>query len=371
MLISTSLHAQNVGVNEDGSSPHPTSILEVKSSSKGMLIPRLTDVQRIAISNPAKGLMLYNLDTDCLNFYNGTQWVEYCGIPICNPAPTSSAAGNDQLNVIGVKTTLSANTPTEGTGSWVIISGDGGTLDSVNLPNSVFRGIAGNLYVLRWIISNDCRSTQDEVVISFLPPPCGAITSVTDIDGIVYPTVSIGSQCWTAENLKTTKYADGTAIPNQQVQATWVGLTSGAWCNFDNVAANNATYGKLYNWFAVNNNKKLCPTGWHVPTDSEWTIMVNFLGGNSSAGGALKSTGALWTAPNVGATNESGFSGMPGGLRNYLGNFNFLNTWGYYWTATENDATKSWGRNMTNSTTASQRVSQDKQVGFSVRCVKD
>lgn len=371
LLLPVSLYAQNIGINEDGSTPHPTSILEVKSSSKGMLIPRLTDAQRLAIANPAKGLMLYNLNTDCLNFFNGTQWVEYCGIPICNPAPTASAAGNDQLNVIGVKATLSANTPTEGTGSWVIVNGTGGYFDTITKPNAIFYGLAGTQYILRWIIGNDCRSTQDEVVISFAPPPCGAISTVSDIDGNVYDVLNIGSQCWMVQNLKTTKYQNGVTIPNQTNQTTWNGLTSGAWVNYGNNVANEATYGKLYNWYAVVDSRKICPVGWHIPTDNEFITLVDFLGGQTVAGGQMKTTSSLWRTPNLGADNSSGFSGLPGGTRNFLGNFTLVGDYGYFWSATENDATIARARNLSYLTAASIRVNNEKKVGFSVRCVKD
>lgn len=365
------LNAQNVGISEDGSIPNNSAILDLKSTSRGLLLPRLTDAQRLAIQNPAKGLVIYNIDTDCQNYFNGTQWIELCGIPICNPAPTFAVAGPDQLNVVGTKTTLQGNIPFEGVGSWLIVSGTGGYFDTISKPKAIFYGLAGNQYVLRWIISNNCRSTQDEVVVSFIPPPCGAISTVSDIDGNVYDVVNIGSQCWMAHNLKTTRYRNGNNIPNQTNQTTWIGLTTGAWVNYGNNTANDATYGKLYNWFAVNDSRNICPTGWHVPSDNEFITLVDFLGGQTVAGAEMKSTSSLWKSPNQGANNQSGFSGLPGGTRNYLGNFNWLTDFGYFWTSTENDATMARARNLSYSTTQSIRVNNEKKVGFSVRCVKD
>lgn len=365
------LNAQNVGISEDGSIPNNSAILDLKSSSKGLLLPRLTDAQRLAIQNPAKGLVIYNIETDCQNYYNGSQWIELCGIPICNPAPTKADAGSDQLDVIGTKTTLQANMPFEGVGSWVIVSGTGGYFDTISKHNAIFFGLAGNQYVLRWIISNNCRSTQDEVVVSFIPPPCGAITTVSDIDGNVYDVVNIGSQCWMVQNLKSTRYRTGANIPNQTNQSTWTGLTTGAWVNYANSAANDAIYGKLYNWFAVTDSRNICPLGWHVPSDNEFITLVDFLGGQSVGGAEMKSTSSLWKSPNLGATNASGFSGLPGGQRNFSGNFNLLGDFAYFWTSTENDASVARARNLSFSTTQSIRINNDKKVGFSVRCVKD
>jgi uncharacterized protein (TIGR02145 family) len=121
----------------------------------------------------------------------------------------------------------------------------------------------------------------------------------------------------------------------------------------------------------VNDSRNICPTGWHVPSDNEFITLVDFLGGQTVAGAEMKSTSSLWKSPNQGANNQSGFSGLPGGTRNYLGNFNLLTEFGYFWTSTENDATMARARNLSYSTTQSIRVNNEKKVGFSVRCVKD
>ncbi|MBL0286085.1 MAG: fibrobacter succinogenes major paralogous domain-containing protein [Bacteroidetes bacterium] len=141
---------------------------------------------------------------------------------------------------------------------------------------------------------------------------CG---TVTDIDGNVYNTVTIGAQCWMMENLKTTKYNDGTAIPNVTSNTEWGALNTGAWCYYSNDANNNNTYGKLYNWYSVNTGR-LAPNGWHVPTDIEWLELRDYLGGSQQAGGKMKSISILWSPPNVGADNSSGFTALPSGFRN-------------------------------------------------------
>jgi uncharacterized protein (TIGR02145 family) len=152
--------------------------------------------------------------------------------------------------------------------------------------------------------------------------------SVSDIESNVYKTVTIGTQTWMAENLKSTKYNDGTAIPLVTDNATWAGSNSPAYCWYDNDAPTyKAAYGALYNWFVIsrasNGNKNVCPVGWHLPGDDEWIILTDFLGGLNTAGGKMKEAGtAHWKSPNTGATNESGFTAIPAGLR-YFDNGKF------------------------------------------------
>jgi len=155
--------------------------------------------------------------------------------------------------------------------------------------------------------------------------------TVTDIDGNTYATIQIGTQTWMAENLKTTRYNDGTAIPNVTDRGIWGGLTTGAWCNYDNNASNNSTYGKLYNWYAVNTGK-LAPAGWHVPSEAEWQTLNNYFG-NSVAAGEMKTT-TLWNSPNTGATNSSGFTALPAGYRADNGIFFEIGVSGDFWSST-------------------------------------
>lgn len=200
---------------------------------------------------------------------------------------------------------------------------------------------------------------------------CGDSTSVTDIDGNEYPIVQIGDQCWTAENLKTTRFADGSVIPNVTSVDSWINLSTPAWCNYENSPANDITYGKLYNWFTVADPRNVCPTGWHVPTDAEWTVLTDYLGGQDVAGGKMKTTSG-WQSPNTGATNESGFSGLPGGFRyDYGGDFGSIGYYGYWWSSSESSASAAWYRFLFYNNDYASRNSSYKQGGFSVRCLRD
>ena len=199
---------------------------------------------------------------------------------------------------------------------------------------------------------------------------CG---SVTDYDGNVYSAVTIGTQCWMQQNLKTTKFNDGSAIPNVTDSTTWVNLSTLGYCWYNNnYSTYGSIYGALYNWYSVNTGK-LCPIGWHVPDTTEWSTLINDLGGSSVAGGALKSTSVLWTSPNTGATNSSGFSALPSGYRDgYDGSFYSLGDNGDWWSATENNTTYAFHCNL-DYIRLNAILSNDynKQNGFSVRCVKD
>ncbi len=197
-------------------------------------------------------------------------------------------------------------------------------------------------------------------------------TSVADVDGNVYNVVTIGTQIWMKENLGTTKYKDGTAItfPGANNSA-WQSNTTGAYAWYNNDIANKPVYGGLYNWYAVNTTR-LCPTDWHVPSDAEWSAMTASLGGANLAGGKLKEMGtAHWNTPNAAATNDVGFSALPGGSRNLDGTSNTIGFNGYQWTATEASSTDAWSRYEYYGDGFLYRYSYIKSLGFSVRCVLD
>jgi uncharacterized protein (TIGR02145 family) len=180
-------------------------------------------------------------------------------------------------------------------------------------------------------------------------------------DNETYKWVKIGTQVWMAENLRATTYNDGTIIPNVTYHTTWKNLTSGAYCWYDNDAATyKATYGALYNWYAVKTGK-LAPTGWHVPTDAEWTTLQKYLGLEAVAGGHLKSTTG-WNSSNTGADNSSGFSALPGDGVGYYGN---------WWSSTEYSSSLAWGRGLYYDNGSLGRGSNYKYLGCSVRCVRD
>ena len=198
-------------------------------------------------------------------------------------------------------------------------------------------------------------------------------TSVTDIDGNTYSIIQIGTQFWTGENLKTTKFNDNTDIPLVTDATTWISLATPAFCWYNNdEATNKDIYGGLYNFYAVSSGK-LCPAGWHVPTNDEFTILSNYLGGESVAGGKMKETGTIhWAAPNTGATNESNFTGLPGGQRNELGDFTGVSLNGIWWSSTPYNEIKPWYRSL-GSTISNLFVGNGSLNirGFSIRCIKD
>jgi uncharacterized protein (TIGR02145 family) len=196
--------------------------------------------------------------------------------------------------------------------------------------------------------------------------------TLKDIDGNVYKTVTIGTQVWMAENLKTTKYNDGTAIPLVIDDKAWEALTTPAFCWYNKDATTSKNiYGALYNWYTVN-SKKLCPKGWHVSADAEWTTMSTYLKGEDVAGGKLRETGTThWEKPNNGATNESSFTALPGGYRNNHGAFANIGFFGFWWSATEYGATVAHGRSISCSGSEILKIVSFKKNGYSVRCMKD
>jgi uncharacterized protein (TIGR02145 family) len=204
---------------------------------------------------------------------------------------------------------------------------------------------------------------------------CGT-TSIADIEGNIYNTVQIGTQCWTQSNLKVSKYRNGANIPTGLTDSQWGSTTSGAYAVYSNSSANDALYGKLYNWYAVNDTRGLCPTGWHVPSDAEWTTLTDFLGGESAAGDKMKSTATQptpggWTAPNTGATNVSGFTGLPGGTRDLYGWFYVLGNYGYWWSSSVAGSGDAWLRNLYYVNAVASRYVNSPRYGFSVRCLRD
>lgn len=200
----------------------------------------------------------------------------------------------------------------------------------------------------------------------------GITGSVSDNDGNTYQTIGVGYQVWITENLKTTKYNDGTAIPLVDKDTSWAKLTSPGYCWYgNNEAINKSTYGAIYNWYTVNTNK-LCPSGWHVPSDDEFSALVKYLGGASKAGGLLKEAGlSHWNSPNAGATNQYGFNAVGGGMRLDDGRFDFVKVEGGWWGSTNySDLNGSYLYLLFNYSNSFQGYT-NKKFGKSVRCVKN
>ena len=276
LFITTSSQAQ-VGIGVATANINPSAQLDVTSTSKGFLPPRMTAEQRDAIASPAQGLMIY-----CTNFtiYGETQ--------VFN--------GEFWTNMMGVS---------------------------------------------------------------------------------VGPYAPIGSQGWTTQNLNVSTYRDGTPIPKVENAATWASLTTGAYCYYNNDSATYAAvYGKLYNWYAVNDNTHggLAPAGYHMPTDAEFTTLITTLGGTTVAGGKMKEAGTShWTTPNTGADNSSSFRGLPGGWRNYQGGYLPMGNVGSWWSSTQNITySNQAGQIQLNSNSANCILGGNSKIGGnSVRCIKD
>jgi uncharacterized protein (TIGR02145 family) len=217
------------------------------------------------------------------------------------------------------------------------------------------------------ILTNSCGEKEEE------EPP----DKITDKDGNIYTSVTLGTQVWMVENLKTTKLNDGTEIPNVTDPLTWANLTTLGYGWYDNnVNTYKTLFGALYNWYAVNTGK-LCPTGWHVPTDNDVTILETYLGGRDIAGGKLKETGTThWLAPNTGATNETGFKALPGGTYNSSGYYDQMGQVGVWWYIKSSSPEETWWFNIWSDDTKFNMFSGGtfylyKVTGFSVRCIKD
>ena len=233
------------------------------------------------------------------------------------------------------------------------------------------------------IITLTMFSCENDIPTQSNPPTSG---TVTDIDGNVYKTVKIGTQWWMAENLKVTHYRNGDPIPNVTDSIEWSGLSSGAYCEYDNDANNVTTYGRLYNWLAIADSRNIAPVGWHVPTDEEWKQLEMYLGMSqadadtvgwrgTTEGGKLKDSGTTsWISPNTGATNESGFTALPAGSRIYQdGHFVDIGYLAIFWSSTEYDSNYSWFRALVYEYSNICRLHyiDSKLSGLSIRCVKD
>ena len=350
-----------------------------------------------------------------MNYWNGTTWVplnageEGQTLTFCNGKPTWTIGGVcpgtiTALNCTSITNngTLSATyTANEVTSIFTYTGGNGGFYKGQVVNSTGVTGLTATLQEGRFnkgdgsliyiitgapvtigtaifslnIIGKTCILSRT-VNNASSKPTSGYGSIITDLEGNTYKTVYIGTQQWMAENLKASKYNDGTVLYNGSTETVWRGLTSGAWVYYNNDIWNNAKYGKLYNWYAVskttNGNKNICPTNWHVPTDAEWTVLIDYLGGASVAGGKMKETGTNnWLGQNTDASNVSLFTGLPGGHRLIDASYSSFGYNGSWWSSTEGPANGALYRTLGNDNINASRGNYNKQNGFSVRCLKD
>jgi len=283
-----------------------------------------------------------------------------CGGDITSDGGTTITSRGVCWRAVVANPTIADSKTVDGTGTGQFVS-------SINGLNS------GVTYHVKAYATNSVGTAFGDD-ITFTTASSGTIS---DVDGNIYNTVIIGTQIWMKENLKTINYNDGTSIPLVTVNAVWTELNTPGYCWYNNDSATyNSIYGALYNWFAVdaasNGGKNVCPANWHIPTYTEWKTLTTHLGGLSVAGGKLKETGTThWLSPNTGATNESGFTALPGGFRYRDGKYDAVGYWGQWWSSTEEPTGIVWFSNVYYADARASRNGANKRDGLSVRCLKD
>ena len=344
-----------------------------------------------------------------MNYWNGTTWVplnkgtQGQTLTFCDDKPAWTVGGvcpaiaTLDCSTASHNGTLTAYTPASGI--TIVIpytGGNGGTYNGQVVTSEGVTGLTATLQTGTFANGNGSLtytitgtpSTIGTVSFSLniagkkcivtrtvIQPTSGYGSNITDVEVNSYKTVYIGTQQWMGENLKVSKYSDGTTIPNITDNTQWGIITTGAWAYYNNVASNNSKYGKLYNWYAVspitNGNKNICPTGWHVPTDAEWTVLMDYLGGAGVSGGKMKQVSTTsWKSPNTDATNMSLFTGLPGGFRGSSG-YRYIDCEGYWWSSSEANTYYAWYRYLSSVHGGAVRTNYDKANGFSVRCLRD
>jgi uncharacterized protein (TIGR02145 family) len=313
------------------------------------------------------------------------------GSPVTSAGSLSASLVSQSAGVVFASPAASAGTPafrslvsTDIPGlDWnKIISGKPTTLagygitDGVNTTGN--QSIAGNKTFTGSVTVPSPVNANDAVTKAYVDALLTQIQQLQsqpgilkDNEGNLYTTIRIGDQVWMGENLKATRYRNGDPIPIVSDPTAWGNSTTPAYCWYNNDAANKNIYGALYNWQAVH-TALLCPAGWHVPTDADWITLTTFLDGEGVAGGKLKETGTVhWINPNSNATNESGFTALPGGYRNYFGTFSGITGYCYWWCSTEYDSILAWYIMLYYNAGNVLRTANNKKDGFYVRCVRD
>ncbi len=400
ILLKTSFIVKaQISVNTDGSNADNSAMLDVKSTEKGFLPPRLTTLQRDAIGEPANGLTIYNITTGCMEFYLAGVWEQFCsgtGSPMASfTIGTGSSCDNTSVNGnyyegVGLdgSNTLNLDVTTTSTGSWSITTNTengysfsgSGTFASTGTVQVTLNGTGTPIAAQANNFTSTANGTGGTCTFSVTvssAPTCGLPISY---GGLNYNTVQIGAQCWMAENLNIGIMING--VGNQTDNATIE-----KYC-YDNNTTNCNTYGGLYQWdemmqyITIEGTQGICPNGWHLPTNTEWCTLENEVDigtiscgstgwRGTNAGGNLKETGTShWLSSNTGATNSSGFTGLPAGYRGTDGSFSNLTLSVDFWTSSE-DASYAWYRYLYYGSAQVGRNDNDHAYGFSVRCVQD
>jgi uncharacterized protein (TIGR02145 family) len=288
---------------------------------------------------------------------------------------TVTSDGGTPVTAYGICWSTNAN-PTLSNSKTVDGSGTGSF-------TSILTGLNANTtyYVRAYATNSTGTAYGNQVTFTTSPPPPVCGPTVTDADGNTYNAVQVGLQCWMKENLKTTKFANGNVIPVITDNATWGALTTGAYCYYENNSSNAAAYGALYNWYAVTDSRNVCPAGWHVPTQAEFTTLINNLGGTANAGAALKEAGnAHWIVGSAASTNSSNFTALPGSYRFASGGFAgpssgsglAIGSVGFWWSTTPQGSSISYYMQLIFSdASATSNNPANTGTGASVRCLKN
>ena len=316
-------------------------------------------------------------------------------------ATNSFGTGYGQEQVFKTLVALPTLTTTATTAITIAAASSGGTISSDGGASITAKGVCWSTSTMP-IIDLATKTNDGTGAATFTSSLSGLAPGTTyyvrayatNIGGTAYgaevsftttvATITNGTQFWQNTNLNVATYSDSTPIPQVTDPTAWANLTTGAWCYYNNDIATGTTYGKLYNWYAVagiwneasktdvSQRKKLAPTGYHIPSDAEWTTLTDYLGGAAVAGGKMKEIGySHWLSSNSGVTNSSDFSGLPGGCRYGDGTFLAIGYYGYWWSSSELDSTKAWGRYLLYVYVNASREGQDKRSGYSVRCLRD
>jgi len=343
--------------------------INIKGVNSGIVYSGITTGERDAIINPKEGHLIYNKTTKCFELYNGSYWFN-----LCENDDLKATKSLFTVETSGLQVSFKNSSQKALSYFWTFGNGQTSTLANpvINYPDV-------GTYTVTLTATNSIGSNSSSQTFTVT----NSTNILTDIDGNSYNTVTLGTNKWMKENLKTTKYSNGDLIPNPNSSA-WSGITSAAWCYYDNNASNNAVYGKLYNFFVVEDTKNVCPTGWHVPTDAEWKALEMYLGmtqiqadaelwRGTNQGSILSGTASLWQAGILKSNAQfgtSGFNAIPAGFRYISGVFGYLGTASFFWTSTVTDGSNSVVRNLYFENTDVLRYSDFKTGGRSIRCVK-